>query len=48
MSEWLDLMLDEVARKEREAAEAREEKERREKERADKPGAKGEPPAQSK
>ena len=29
MSEWLDLMLEEVARKEREAKEAREERERR-------------------
>lgn len=29
MTEWLDLMLEEVARKQREAREAREEKERR-------------------
>ncbi len=31
MSEWLDLMLDEIARKRRESREAREELERREK-----------------
>lgn len=31
MSEWLDLMLEEIARKQREAQEAEEEKKRREK-----------------
>ena len=31
MSEWLDLMLDEVARKKREAKDAREEQARRDK-----------------
>ena len=31
MSEWLDLMLDEVARKQREAREAKEEEEKRRK-----------------
>ncbi len=45
MSEWLDLMIDEVARKEREQAAAKEELERRAE--ADKPGAPP-TPAQSK
>lgn len=35
MSEWLDLMLDEVRRKQKEAREAREEMDRRRAEQAD-------------
>ncbi|HSG59128.1 MAG TPA: hypothetical protein VLA06_06330 [Woeseiaceae bacterium] len=34
MSEWLDVMLEEIARKKREADEARDEQERREREQA--------------
>ena len=45
MSEWLDLMLEEVARKQREAEEAQAEKQRREKKEADDASAK---PTQSK
>ena len=48
MSEWLDLMVDEVTRKQREAEEAKEEKERREKESEDRSGTASKPPAQSK
>lgn len=33
MSEWLDVMLEEIARKKREAEEARDEQERREQQR---------------
>jgi hypothetical protein len=45
VSEWLDLMLEEVARKQREAEEAQAEKQRREKKEADDASAK---PTQSK
>lgn len=47
MSEWLDLMLDEIARKKREQAEAEEERRRRAQER-DETEATDQPPAQSK
>ena len=47
MSEWLDLMLDEIARKKREQAEAEEERRRRAQER-DEADATDRPPAQSK
>jgi len=36
VSEWLDLMLDEIARKKREAKDAREERERRQQDSEDK------------
>ena len=48
MTEWLDLMLDEVKRKKRETEEAKAEIERREEKDADKPAAPGESPVQSK
>ena len=48
MTEWLDLMLDEVKRKKREAEEARAENERREKQDTEKPAGPGESRAQSK
>lgn len=47
MSEWLDLMLEEIARKKREQAEAEEESRRRTDERDEAP-ASDTPPAQSK
>lgn len=46
MSEWLDLMLEEIARKKRERAEAEEESRRRSHER-DESAAPDAPPAQS-
>ena len=45
MSEWLDLMLDEIARKQRESKEAQEELQRREDAKSSSTSAK---PAQSK
>ncbi|MCP5090755.1 MAG: hypothetical protein GY949_07520 [Gammaproteobacteria bacterium] len=45
MSEWLDLMLEEIARKQRENKEARDELERRGEKAGEAPTA---PPAQSK
>ena len=48
MSEWLDLMLDEVARKQREAKAAREESQRRAREKQADSAKKPKPPAQSK
>ena len=48
MSEWLDLMLDEVARKQREAKAAREESQRRAQETQADAAKKPKPPAQSK
>jgi hypothetical protein len=47
VSEWLDLMLDEIARKKREQAEAEKERRRRAEER-DETAATDTPPAQSK
>jgi len=46
VSEWLDLMLEEIARKQREAREAKEELERRKSAARDKPPSRA--PAQSK
>ena len=46
MSEWLDLMLDEIARKQREAREADDELKRREQPKKEKPAAPA--PGQSK
>ena len=48
MTEWLDLMLDEVARKKREAEEAKAENERRTNEKAGEPATNGSAPDQSK
>ncbi len=41
MTEWLDVMLEEIARKKREADEARAEQERRDREKQEAPAAPG-------